>query len=470
MRLVGEYRGWNILEAWWDRSVRLWDQAGMLKEPAPEPANDGLGFGDVTGEGKGKAREGKLIPESPDLANGEHSKFKHTVNFAEPLDASSNNNNYSSHRQLVSPIPSTNTIGNGEFLSPSGEGQPKKKSLASKVAGAAHHLHTPSLPAPVAAPLDLPTRSDVVASEAVHIAETQGLRGGWILGGQSGVGMEPYSDQAHPSVVVLDQGAEEGAESYSGRPSAGGRRGSSNAGGMVDVDLEGGLGEGFGRRSGEGADGGGGGGALSPGGTGRSAFNFLRRPSAEGRAPTPAPMSRHNSNTLLPIASPTAVPLPISPIPSPHPSRRSSPAHDLLCSTNPALPPSQSPATSPPPPPPPSSSSNVGSSAVSRLASQFEQKAISSSHQPHQSQTTPSNSQPSLASTTADSTLEDVVLDSSTPSIRLVRGERAERVEIDDGAGGGEPTVEQVDLNGIGAGMEDVNLEAGAGEKKTSGH
>jgi hypothetical protein len=29
LRLAGEYRGWNVLEAWWDRSVRRWEQLGL---------------------------------------------------------------------------------------------------------------------------------------------------------------------------------------------------------------------------------------------------------------------------------------------------------------------------------------------------------------------------------------------------------------------------------------------------------
>ena len=29
LRLAGEYRGWNVLEAWWDRSVRQWEQLGQ---------------------------------------------------------------------------------------------------------------------------------------------------------------------------------------------------------------------------------------------------------------------------------------------------------------------------------------------------------------------------------------------------------------------------------------------------------
>lgn len=36
MRLAGEYKGWNVLEAWADRSVRKWQQAGVIPMPASE--------------------------------------------------------------------------------------------------------------------------------------------------------------------------------------------------------------------------------------------------------------------------------------------------------------------------------------------------------------------------------------------------------------------------------------------------
>jgi hypothetical protein len=29
LRLTGEYRGWNVLEAFWDRSVRRWTELGL---------------------------------------------------------------------------------------------------------------------------------------------------------------------------------------------------------------------------------------------------------------------------------------------------------------------------------------------------------------------------------------------------------------------------------------------------------
>ena len=36
LKLTGEYRGWNILEAWADRSVRKWNAAGMMDDTLPE--------------------------------------------------------------------------------------------------------------------------------------------------------------------------------------------------------------------------------------------------------------------------------------------------------------------------------------------------------------------------------------------------------------------------------------------------
>jgi hypothetical protein len=35
LRLIGEYRGWNPLEAWADRSVRRWHEAGVIKDEIP---------------------------------------------------------------------------------------------------------------------------------------------------------------------------------------------------------------------------------------------------------------------------------------------------------------------------------------------------------------------------------------------------------------------------------------------------
>jgi len=55
MRLTGEYRGWNVLEAWADRSVRRWQESGLVPEQPPSPPS------------KGKARE-KFPPEGLNIS------------------------------------------------------------------------------------------------------------------------------------------------------------------------------------------------------------------------------------------------------------------------------------------------------------------------------------------------------------------------------------------------------------------
>ncbi|KAI0797619.1 hypothetical protein C8Q75DRAFT_10744 [Abortiporus biennis] len=47
MRLAGEYRGWNVLEAWADRSVRKWQEAGLLPEPTLTPPTKAKAAGTV---------------------------------------------------------------------------------------------------------------------------------------------------------------------------------------------------------------------------------------------------------------------------------------------------------------------------------------------------------------------------------------------------------------------------------------
>ncbi|KAJ6488562.1 hypothetical protein C8R47DRAFT_1125975 [Mycena vitilis] len=40
LRLSGEYRGWNVLEAWADRSIRKWYDLGLITEPLGPPADE----------------------------------------------------------------------------------------------------------------------------------------------------------------------------------------------------------------------------------------------------------------------------------------------------------------------------------------------------------------------------------------------------------------------------------------------
>lgn len=65
LRLAGQYRGWSVLEAWWDRSVRKWESLGLgldieEVERGLEEARrlTGYGVSATEGKGKGKVREG----------------------------------------------------------------------------------------------------------------------------------------------------------------------------------------------------------------------------------------------------------------------------------------------------------------------------------------------------------------------------------------------------------------------------
>lgn len=40
LRLTGEYRGWGILDAWADRSIRRWHEAGVLQDETMVPPRD----------------------------------------------------------------------------------------------------------------------------------------------------------------------------------------------------------------------------------------------------------------------------------------------------------------------------------------------------------------------------------------------------------------------------------------------
>ncbi|KAL7415116.1 hypothetical protein BDY24DRAFT_383759 [Mrakia frigida] len=325
MRLTGEYRGWNVMEAWFDRSARLWDEAGLLvgrdddddvlgggdggrgeASGGHEAEASGLGYGEIhapvglgsrSAVANGKLRaveeEGRSSPQEPP----NHPTLLVSTQLPSSHDGSSN-----SDRQLVSPLPTSNTasfMNNPDLLSPT------------PVKNRANQLPSPSLLAssttshPVV-PLDLPTRSDVIASTAVAVAEENKLRGGWIMG---------------PAVV--DQVEDHRSSLEKKLPAEPGSKASVEAisVGMVDVDLEGGRGEKFGSNSGEGE----GDGTLSP--TGRRAaspFGFLTRRSQDGRSPSPLATNTTSGGA----ASPTTLPLPMSlPGTPPFVSAPSSPAN-----------------------------------------------------------------------------------------------------------------------------------------------
>lgn len=88
--------------------------------------------------------------------------------------------------------------------------------------------------APAPTPLDLPTRADMQAMSAISIAETSGLRGGWIMNTDTSASSAHRRSQASSSMSA-----------GSSRSSAANYRQSLDAE-MVDIDLEGGKSDSFG--------------------------------------------------------------------------------------------------------------------------------------------------------------------------------------------------------------------------------
>ncbi|KAJ7461018.1 hypothetical protein B0H11DRAFT_2057828 [Mycena galericulata] len=60
LRLAGEYRGWNVLEAWADRSIRKWYEMGVITEPLGPPEEE-------TKEAKPNVGLGVLLPSDAEV-------------------------------------------------------------------------------------------------------------------------------------------------------------------------------------------------------------------------------------------------------------------------------------------------------------------------------------------------------------------------------------------------------------------
>jgi hypothetical protein len=106
---------------------------------------------------------------------------------------------------------------------------------ASPAGGSGSRRQRVSVPPPAAA-LDLPTRADVQAAQAVAMAEEQGLRGGWVMSMEASAPKRLSDDRRRSTLGAI--------------PGLGPRRTSQQSaeedGGMVDIDLEGGRQESFG--------------------------------------------------------------------------------------------------------------------------------------------------------------------------------------------------------------------------------
>jgi hypothetical protein len=253
--MAGEYRGWPVLEAIWDKSVRQWDAAGLLKVKAGEEDDFGLDQADDAAAGLG-------------LGVGEVGKKGGLVEVGDAAEEGGfiGEADEKGKRLLVSTMPSTNTgiypaeePADDKLVSPpsasssSATVAPLLTSAANRVAN--QHARTASN-APE--PFDLPTRTDVIAAEAVAAAEGKNLRGGWVMSNLLPERSEPGATT--PAVAV-------GAE-------------------YRDVDLEAGPSAAFQDEQPAGS------GTLSPMGSGPGVLGFFgRRPSAENTNELPHPMS-----------------------------------------------------------------------------------------------------------------------------------------------------------------------------------
>ncbi|WRT63436.1 uncharacterized protein IL334_000341 [Kwoniella shivajii] len=200
LRLAGEYRGWNVLEAWWDKSVRKWESLGMGLdvediEKGMEEARALAGYHDTpgTGKGKGKAIEGLGIGmrvgenaaqveipvlASPSIPAAPGTPVPHDSDVLLPPSSPDQppipkiRHPIPSAIRIITPIAPANdhplkaTTSASGYLSPPSRSPPRYRRKE---------------PLPVPSPIDLPTRADVQAMSAIAQAEKSGLRGGWVM-------------------------------------------------------------------------------------------------------------------------------------------------------------------------------------------------------------------------------------------------------------------------------------------------
>ncbi|CAK9784081.1 hypothetical protein CC85DRAFT_298937 [Cutaneotrichosporon oleaginosum] len=250
MRLTGEYKGWNVLEAWWDKSVRKWEGLGLGMDVTEIERGlaEARRIHEESSKGKGKesarnsvevagirANQRTADSEIPVLAavaaSPEHSPAIPQGGEDSQTLLPPTSPEVSAIPRILHPkgTPTRSTMTSHPLESPtSGTTSPSTSSTAatdflvppSHRASSSRQQQRRSRPPPPAAVLDLPTRADVQAAQAVANAEARGMRGGWVmnLDATSNVANRRRTHNISPS---LD------AE-------------------MVDIDLEGGRMEAFG--------------------------------------------------------------------------------------------------------------------------------------------------------------------------------------------------------------------------------
>lgn len=81
LRLTGEYRGWGVMEAWWDRSVRKWEELGLgiqpeeLKRQQEEIDKSNISAPDLMGLGFGGMRIGTAGEDAQVAIPGGYSRY-----------------------------------------------------------------------------------------------------------------------------------------------------------------------------------------------------------------------------------------------------------------------------------------------------------------------------------------------------------------------------------------------------------
>jgi cell wall assembly regulator SMI1 len=271
LRLAGEYKGWNVLEAWWDRSVKKWEGLGLGMDVAEieRGLDEARRLANTNVKGKGKQREDPRgerererereregsddvdyegiraeqrtpLPEvptvsTPDIATPNRPKgAEDDEALLPPVSPDMGSIPRILHPQHT-PIPASrsraptadhplkDTVAASDLLSPpmrstrsnSGDGSSGGSGSSS---GSARKPRRPPPPAP--AMLDLPTRADVQAAEAVAQAEASGLRGGWVMNLDASAGAaKRRAELSHHTSPSMAE--------------------------MVDIDLEGGRYEAF---------------------------------------------------------------------------------------------------------------------------------------------------------------------------------------------------------------------------------
>nr|ODO04345.1 glucan synthesis regulatory protein [Cryptococcus depauperatus CBS 7855] len=209
LRLAGDYRGWNVLEAWWDISVRNWETLGLgldiqAVEQGLEEARRLTGLespfeSGASRKGKEKASEdlnlNKGIGESPAKESQGSSSLPTHPETPVPKDSDvllpPSSPVQSSIPKVRHPVPSPVRIITpvaDTMDHPLKEGPPSAVRSDPGPDSVSGYLSPPSSsrrrrkpPPPAPNPIDLPTRADIQAMSAIAVAETSGLRGGWVM-------------------------------------------------------------------------------------------------------------------------------------------------------------------------------------------------------------------------------------------------------------------------------------------------